>query len=97
MSDDILYLRIDVGNEPVMRDSSLCGGKHGLFLCEENVLLVLGEIAREKGLGKTETLNLRMCEGSITKYTLGPGDAVATEESFIAGSAGTLGTSVERA
>jgi hypothetical protein len=97
LSDDILYLRIDVGNEPVMRDSSLCSGKHGLFLREENILLVLGEIAREKGLGKTETLNLRLCEGSITKHALGHGDAVATEESFIAVSASTLGTSVERA
>ena len=58
LSEYVLDLCIDAGNEAVMRDSSLCGGKHGLFLSEENILLVLGEIAVEKGLGKSEMLNL---------------------------------------
>lgn len=62
LSDGVLYLCIDAGNESVMRNSSLCGGKHGLFLSEENILLVLCEVASEKGLGKSEMLNLRMCE-----------------------------------
>ena len=80
-----------------MRDSSLCSREHGLFLSEENVLLVLGEIASEKGLGKSEMLNLRMCEGSIAKDALGHGDAVATKESFTTSAASALGTSIERA
>lgn len=62
LSVDILYLCIDAGNEAVMRNSSLCGREHGLFLSEENILLVLCEVASEKGLGKSEMLNLRMCE-----------------------------------
>jgi len=62
LSDDVLDLCIDVSNKAVMRDSSLCRRKHGLFLGKENVLLVLGEFAREKGLGKSEMLNLRMCK-----------------------------------
>ena len=97
MSNDVLDLCVDVGNKTVMRDSSLCSRKHGMFLGEENVLLVLGEIASEERLGKSEMLNLRMGEGSIAKQTLGNRDAVATEESFIAGATGTLGTGVERA
>jgi hypothetical protein len=80
-----------------MRDSSLCGGKHGLFLSEENILLVLGEIAVEKGLGKSEMLNLRMCEGSVAKDALCHGDVVATKERLITGAASTLGTGVEGA
>lgn len=58
LSDDVLDLCIDASNEPIMRNSSLCGGEHGLFLSEENVLLVLGELTGEKGLGKSEMLNL---------------------------------------
>ena len=57
---------------------------------------MLGEIASEKGLGKSEMLNLRMCEGSITKHALGHGDAVATKESLVTGATGGLGTGVER-
>jgi hypothetical protein len=94
---DVLDLHVDAGNEPVMRDSSLCSREHGLFLSEENVLLVLGEIASEKGLGKSEMLNLRMGEGSIAKDALGHGDVVATKESLITSAASALGTSVERA
>ena len=62
LSDDVLDLCSDAGNEPVMRNSSLRRREHGLFLSEENVLLVLGEIASEKGLGKSEMLNLGMGE-----------------------------------
>ena len=62
LSENVLDLCIDVSNESVMRDGSLSGRKHGLFLGKENVLLVLGEIASEKGLGKSEMLNLRMGE-----------------------------------
>ena len=97
MCIDVLYLCIDVSNKPVMRDSSLCSREHGLFLSEENVLLVLGEIASEKGLGKSEMLNLRMCKGSIAKDALGYGYAVATKESLVACAASALGTSIERA
>jgi hypothetical protein len=31
---DVLDLIVNALNEPVMGDGSLCGGKHGLFLCE---------------------------------------------------------------
>ena len=93
---DILKLCIDVSNEAVMRDSSLCRRQHGLFLGKENVLLVLGEIASEKGLGKSEMMNLRMCEGSIAKHALGHGDVVATKERLVTGAASALGTGVER-
>lgn len=31
---DVLDLCVNVLNEAVMGDGSLCGGKHGLFLCE---------------------------------------------------------------
>jgi hypothetical protein len=41
----ILDLIVNVLDEAVMGDGSLSGRKHGLFLCKENVLLVLGEIA----------------------------------------------------
>ena len=42
---DVLDLCVNVLNEPVMGDGSLCGGKHGLFLCEQNVFLVSCEFA----------------------------------------------------
>jgi hypothetical protein len=44
---------------------------------------VLGEFAREKGLGKSEMLNLRMCQMSVAKHALGHGDVVAAKESLI--------------
>lgn len=50
--DECLDLRIDIPDlivnvfdELVMKDGGLCGRKHGLFLGEENVLLMLGEVA----------------------------------------------------
>jgi hypothetical protein len=59
---DILNLCINVLDEDVMRDGGLCCRKHGLFLSEENVLLVLGEVAQKKELGETDVLKLRMSE-----------------------------------
>jgi hypothetical protein len=59
--------------------------------------LVLGERACKKGLGKSECLNLRMCELSVAKHALGNRDVIATKECFIACAASGLGTGVERA
>ena len=42
---DVLDLLVNVLDEAVMGDGGLCGREHGLFLCEENVLLVLSEVA----------------------------------------------------
>lgn len=42
---DVLNLVINALDEAVMGDGSLCCREHGLFLGEENVLLVLGEVA----------------------------------------------------
>ena len=53
---NVLDLVVNALDEAVMRDGSLSGRKHGLFLCKEHVLLVLGEIAFKEGLGKTEML-----------------------------------------
>jgi len=39
-------LVVNVLDEAVMSDGSLCGREHGLFLCEEYVLLVLCEVAK---------------------------------------------------
>lgn len=55
---NVLDLVVNTLDETVMRDSSLSGREHGLFLCKENVLLVLGEIAFKEGLGETEMLYL---------------------------------------
>ena len=54
----ILDLMVNVEDEFVMRNGGLSGRKHGLFLGEENVLLMLGEFASEEGLCKTEVLKL---------------------------------------
>jgi S-(hydroxymethyl)glutathione dehydrogenase/alcohol dehydrogenase len=42
---NVLDLIVNVLDEFVMSDGGLSGREHGLFLCEENVLLVLGEVA----------------------------------------------------
>lgn len=97
LSDDVLDLCIDVVNKTVMSECSLCGRKHGLFLSEENVLLVFGEFALEESLGKSEMLNLRMSEGCVAKHTFWNRDIVSTKESLITSAASSLGTSVERA
>ena len=78
-----------------MRDGGLCCRKHGLFLCKENVLLVLSEIALKERLGESEVLNLRMSELCITEDAPGNSDIIATEECLIAGSA--CGFSARRA
>ena len=41
----VLELEVNALDEPVMRDGSLSGREHGLFLSEEDVLLVLSELA----------------------------------------------------
>lgn len=70
-----------------MRDGGLCCRKHGLFLSEENILLVLGEVAFKKELGETDVLKLRMSEVSVAEDALWGGDVVGAKESLIAGSA----------
>ena len=45
MRGDVLNLFVNALDDAVMGDGSLCGREHGLFLGEENVLLVLGEVA----------------------------------------------------
>lgn len=92
---DILNLGINVGDEEVMRDGGLCCRKHGLFLSEENILLVLSEVALEKELGESEVLKLRMSEVSVAEDALGNSDIIAAEEGLIACSA--CGFSARRA
>ena len=94
---DVLNLVVNVLDEAVMGDGSLCGREHGLFLGEENVLLVLGEVALQEGLGETDMLNLRMSELSGAEHALRYGDVIAAEECLIAGAACALGTGVKGA
>jgi hypothetical protein len=89
---NVLDLVVNALDETVMRDGSLSCRKHGLFLCEENVLLVLCEIALKECLGKTEMLKLRMSELSVAEHALGNGYIVATEECLVAGAACGLST-----
>lgn len=96
-SIDRLDLIINVLDESVMRDGSLSCRKHGLFLCEENVLLVLCELAKKKRLGKSEVLKLRMSELSVAEHALGNSDVFATEECLVTCAAGRLGTGIKRA
>jgi hypothetical protein len=94
---DIPDLSVNVLDELFMNDGGLCGRKHGLFLGEENVLLMLCELASEEGLSKTEVLKLRMGELSAAEEALGNRDIIATEEGLVAGATGGLGTGVQRA
>ena len=94
---DIPDLSVNVLDELFMNDGGLCGRKHGLFLGEENVLLMLCELASEEGLSKTEVLKLRMGELSAAEEALGNRDIITTEEGLVAGAAGGLGTGVQRA
>lgn len=96
-SSNGLDLIINVVDESVVSDGNLSSRKHGLFLGEENVLLVLGELAKKKRLGKSEVLKLRMSELSVAEHALGNSDVFATEESLVAGAAGSLGTGMKRA
>lgn len=68
---DRLDLIVNVLDELVMCDGSLSCRKHGLFLSEENVLLMLCEFASEEGLGKAEMLKLRMSELRVAENALG--------------------------
>jgi hypothetical protein len=81
---DLLDLIVNILDELVMNDGGLCGRKHGLFLGKENFLLMLGELASEEGLGKTEMLKLRMGELSAAEEALGNRDIIATEEGLVA-------------
>ena len=81
---NVLDLVVNALDETVMRNGSLSCRKHGLFLCEENVLLVLGEIALKECLGKTEMLKLRMSELSVAEHALGNGHIVTTKECLVA-------------
>ena len=83
----VLDLCVNALDEAVMGDGGLCGGKHGAFLREENVLLVSCEGARKESLGETEVLNLRMGKGGVAEHALGNGDVVAAKECFVASSA----------
>jgi hypothetical protein len=90
MCDECFNLRIDIPNlivnvldELVMNDGGLCCRKHGLFLCEENVLLMSSKVAGEEGLCESDALNLRMSELNVAEQALGNGDVVATEEGLI--------------
>lgn len=96
-SSNGLDLIINVVDESVVSDGNLSSRKHGLFLGEENVLLVLGELAKKKRLGKSEVLKLRMSELSVAEHALRNSDVFATEESLVAGAAGSLGTGMKRA
>ena len=96
-SSNGLDLIINVVDESVVSDGNLSSRKHGLFLGEENVLLVLGELAKKKCLGKSEVLKLRMSELSVAEHALRNSDVFATEESLVAGAAGSLGTGMKRA
>jgi hypothetical protein len=80
-------LIINVFDKVVMSDGSLCGGKHGLFLCEKDILLMFSEIALKKELGKSDMLNLRMREVSIAEDALRNGDVITAKECLIATSA----------
>jgi hypothetical protein len=84
-------LVVNVLDELVVSNSGLSSRKHGLFLREENVLLMLGKFASEEGLGETEVLKLRMSELCVTEEAFGNADIIATEEGLVAGAAGSLG------
>jgi hypothetical protein len=88
---NVLDLSVNVLDEFVMSDGGLSGRKHGLFLSEENVLLMLGELASEEGLRKTEVLKLRMSELRVAEEALRNADIIAAEKGLIAGAAGGLG------
>ena len=93
----VLDLGVNVLDEAVMGDGGLCGGKHGAFLREENVLLVSCEWALKEGLSETDVLNLRMGKGGVAEHALWNGNVIAAEESFVASSASFLGTDIKRA
>ncbi len=87
----------NVVDESVMSDGSLSSRKHGLFLGEENVLLVPSELSLKKCLGESEVLKLRMSELCVAEHALRNSDVFATKERLVAGAAGSLGTGMKRA
>ena len=88
MGMNVLDLIVNVLDEFVMSDGGLSGREHGLFLSEENVLLMLCEFASEEGFGKTEVLKLRMSELCVAEHALWNRHIVATEEGLVAFAAG---------
>ena len=52
---------------------------------------MLGELASEEGLRKTEVLKLRMSELRVAEEALRNADIIAAEKGLIAGAAGGLG------
>lgn len=87
----------NVVDESVMSDGGLSCRKHGLFLGEENVLLVPSELSLKKCLGESEVLKLRMSELCVAEHALRNSDVFATKERLVAGAAGSLGTGMKRA
>ena len=51
-------LCINIFDKFVMSDGGLSSRKHCLFLSEKDLLLMVSEVASEKGFGKTEVLKL---------------------------------------
>ena len=81
---DIPDLIVNILDELVMNDGGLCSRKHGLFLGKENVLLMLGELASEEGLGKAEVLKLRLGELSAAEEALCNRNIISTQEGLVA-------------
>jgi hypothetical protein len=83
----ILNLSVNVLDNEIVRDGGLCCRKHGLFLSEENILLMFSEFALKKEFSEADVLNLRMSEVSVTEDALWSGDVVGTKECLVASSA----------
>ena len=81
---NILDLMVNVDDEFVMRNGGLSGRKHGLFLGEENVLLMLGELASEERLGETEVLKHGMSELRVAEEALGNRHIISAEKGLVA-------------
>ena len=81
---NVFDLIVNVFDLFVMSDSGLSGRKHGLFLREQNVLLMLSEVSSEEGFCKTEVLKLRMSELSVAEEALRNRDIISAEECLVA-------------
>lgn len=77
---NVLDLIVNVLDQFVMSDGGLSGREHGLFLSEENVLLMLCEFASEERLREPDVLKLRMSELCVAEHALGNRHIIATEE-----------------
>ena len=81
---NVFDLMVNVVDEFVMRNGGLSGRKHGLFLGEENVLLMLGELASKERLGETEVLKHGMSELRVAEEALGNRHIISAEEGLVA-------------